>query len=143
MPHRRTASLAALFAAAVAATALTGAAPTAAGEGRTGPAGEPGARSASAAPAAAGPGDVCFYTQTHYNGASWCYRPAGYANVPDHIHDKARSFESNADVTVYALDFAGARCYYRAIWTGDRSTDWDWGRRIDGVATDKRGCEAS
>ena len=93
---------------------------------------------------AAAAGEVCFYTEPGYRGASWCYRPWGYADVPDFLHDKARSFESNADVVLYAIDHApGGACYYRKIWVGDRSPDWAWGSRIDGVGSDSQGCEIS
>ncbi|MEU7579998.1 hypothetical protein AB0B50_20645 [Streptomyces sp. NPDC041068] len=92
---------------------------------------------ASAAPApdrAAGLGDVCFYTEPGYAGASWCYRPPGYADVPAPVHDNAASFESNADVTVYAIDWVRpGECLYRTIWTGDRSTNWEWRNKLDAV----------
>ncbi len=93
---------------------------------------------------AAGVGEVCFHTEPGYGGASWCYRPWGYADLPEYVHDKARSFESNSDVVVYAIDHApGGRCYYRKIWAGDRDPNWTWGGRIDGVSTDSQGCEVS
>ncbi|MEU5362399.1 hypothetical protein ABZ354_02630 [Streptomyces sp. NPDC005925] len=99
---------------------------------------------AAVSPARAGTGEVCFYTEPGYRGASWCYRPSGYADVPDYLHDRARSFESNSDVIVYGIDHGpGGHCFYRKIWVGDRSADWAWGGRIDGVATDSRGCEIS
>lgn len=99
---------------------------------------------AAAPPAQAGVGEVCFHTEPGYRGASWCYRPWGYADAPDHLHDRARSFESNSDVIVYAIDHGpGGRCYYRKIRVGDRSADWAWGNRIDGVATDTQGCKIS
>ncbi|MEV7003871.1 hypothetical protein AB0N62_40355 [Streptomyces sp. NPDC093982] len=96
----------------------------------------------SAAPASAAlapdrslaPGEVCFYTQPGYAGASWCYRPPGYADVPAPLHDNAASFESNADVTVYAIDWVRpGECLYRTIWTGDRSTNWEWRNKLDAV----------
>jgi hypothetical protein len=58
-------------------------------------------------------GEVCFYAGTGFQGASWCYHPGGYADVPGFLTDRARSFESNSDVTVYAIDFAAGHCYYR------------------------------
>lgn len=98
----------------------------------------------AAPPAQAGVGEVCFYTEPGYRGASWCYRPWGYADVPDFLHDRARSFESNADVVVYAIDHGPAgHCYQRKVWVGDRDPNWAWGNRLDGVATDPQGCEAS
>ncbi|GGV21532.1 hypothetical protein [Streptomyces spectabilis] len=94
----------------------------------------------AAAPASAAPapersrGDVCFYTEPGYAGASWCYRPPGYADVPAPLHDNAASFESNADVTVYAIDWVRpGECLYRTIWTGDRSTNWEWRNKLDAV----------
>ncbi|MQY14675.1 hypothetical protein SRB5_48510 [Streptomyces sp. RB5] len=133
MSRRRIALLATTFTAALFAAAIPAAS---AGEARTLPVGETPSY-------AAAPGDVCFYTEPGYRGASWCYRPFGYTDVPDYLHDRARSFESNSDVTVYAIDHANGRCYYRKIYTGDRSPDWAWGSRIDGVATDPQGCEIS
>ncbi|MEV5320872.1 hypothetical protein AB0K92_25035 [Streptomyces sp. NPDC052687] len=94
-------------------------------------------------PSQAAPGEVCFYTEPGYRGASWCYRPWGYSDVPGFLHDKARSFESNSDVVVYAIDHAGGACYQRRIWVGDRDPNWSWGTRIDGVGTDPQGCEPS
>lgn len=93
--------------------------------------------------AQAAPGEVCFYTEPGYRGASWCYRPGGYTDVPGFLHDRARSFESNSDVVVYAIDHSGGNCYHRRIWVGDRDPNWSWGSRIDGVATDPQGCEPS
>jgi predicted amidohydrolase len=96
-----------------------------------------------ATPSRAAVGEVCFYTEPGYKGTSWCYRPWGYVDVPDFLHNGARSFESNSDVIVYAIDHAGGRRYYRKIWVGDRDPSWTWGNRIDGVATDDQGCELS
>ncbi|MEU8890759.1 hypothetical protein [Streptomyces sp. NPDC048442] len=80
------------------------------------------------------PGDVCFYSEPGYHGASWCYRPYGYIDVPEQVHRKAASFESNADVTVYAIHWVRpGECLYRTIWTGDRSTGWEWRDRLDAV----------
>ncbi|MEV6108947.1 hypothetical protein AB0M28_30230 [Streptomyces sp. NPDC051940] len=132
-PHRRAAALSFCLAALLLSAAPAGA--------RTLPVED--AHTLPAPVTATAPGDVCFYNETGYRGGSWCYRPFGYTDVPEHIHDNARSFESNADVTVYAIDHSGGRCYYRKIWTGDRSPDWAWGSRIDGVATDDQGCEQS
>ncbi|MER7346426.1 hypothetical protein ABT390_13645 [Streptomyces aurantiacus] len=81
-----------------------------------------------------GVGEVCFHTEPGYAGASWCYRPPGYADVPAPLHNNAASFESNADVTVYALDWVGpGDCLYRTIWTGDRSPNWEWRNKLDAV----------
>lgn len=90
--------------------------------------------SAVSAPEGASQGEVCFYTEPGYAGASWCYRPPGYADVPGSLHDNAASFESNADVTVYAIDWVRpGECLYRTIWTGDRSTNWEWRNKLDAV----------
>ncbi|MFF0740178.1 hypothetical protein ACFYVL_07225 [Streptomyces sp. NPDC004111] len=54
------------------------------------------------------------------------------------MHRKAASFESNADVTVYAIHWARpGECLYRTIWTGDRSTSWEWRNKLDAVQTDR------
>ncbi len=91
-----------------------------------------------------GDGKVCFYAEPEYRGASWCYRPSGYAEVPGQLHGRARSFRAASGLIVYAIDHGpDGRCYARKIWVDDRSADWAWGSRMDGVSTDKQGCEIS
>ncbi|MEU4204660.1 hypothetical protein [Streptomyces sp. NPDC045470] len=91
-----------------------------------------------------GDGKVCFYAEPEYRGASWCYRPSGYAEVPDRLHGRARSFKATSSLIVYAIDHGrGGRCFARKIWVDDRSTDWAWGSRMDGVSTDRQGCDTS
>ncbi|MCX5206236.1 hypothetical protein OG897_33135 [Streptomyces sp. NBC_00237] len=121
--HRRAAALALVIA-----SAFLTAAPASAADARALPAPD----------RAAAPGDVCFYSEPNYAGASWCYRPFGYVDVPEAVHRKAASFESNADVAVYALHWTGpGQCLYRTIWTGDRSTSWEWRSKLDAVQSTK------
>ncbi|MEU5996787.1 hypothetical protein ABZ837_03035 [Streptomyces sp. NPDC047197] len=83
-------------------------------------------------------GEVCFSTEPGYAGASWCYRPPGYTDVPERLHNNAASFESNADVTVYAIAWVGpGQCLYRTIWSGDRSPNWEWRNKLDAVQSDR------
>lgn len=89
-----------------------------------------------------GDGKVCFYAEPRYRGTSWCYRPSGYAEVPDRLHGRVRSFKATSSVIVYAIDQGpGGRCSARRIWVDSRSADWAWGSRMDGVSTDDQGCK--
>ncbi|GCD47571.1 hypothetical protein GKJPGBOP_07341 [Streptomyces paromomycinus] len=88
-----------------------------------------------------GDGKVCFYAEPRYRGTSWCYRPSGYAEVPDRLHGRVRSFKATSSVIVYAIDHGrGGRCSARRIWVDSWSPDWAWGSRMDGVGTDDQGC---
>ncbi|MGW3299459.1 hypothetical protein AMK23_26425 [Streptomyces sp. CB02130] len=87
---------------------------------------------------AAEPGQVCFYSQPGHEGDSWCYTPgSGFADAPETVRRLARSFESSAGETVYALHFpgAGGTCQSRTLRPGDYSSDWDGGSKLDAVAT--------
>ncbi|SBU98588.1 hypothetical protein YW5DRAFT_05945 [Streptomyces sp. Ncost-T6T-1] len=94
---------------------------------------------------AAEPGQVCFYSQPGHEGDSWCYTPGtGFADAPETVRGKARSFESSAGETVYALHFpaGGGTCQARTIHPGDYSSDWQWGSRLDAVdSTPLADCE--
>ncbi|WP_240139360.1 hypothetical protein [Streptomyces sp. MUM 178J] len=90
-----------------------------------------------------GPGEVCFWTEPGQHGAGWCYRPPGYADVPASHHDKTASFRSDANRSVYAIDWGRNGCHHRLIRPYDFSDNWSWGSRIDGVADTTMGCEAA
>ncbi|MDH2388360.1 hypothetical protein QCN29_06080 [Streptomyces sp. HNM0663] len=99
--------------------------------------------SASASAEERGPGEVCFWTEPGQHGSGWCYRPPGYADVPASHHDKTASFRSDANRSVYAIDWGRNGCHHRLIRPYDFSDNWSWGSRIDGVADTTMGCEAA
>ncbi|MER7174899.1 hypothetical protein [Streptomyces mesophilus] len=105
----------------------------------TAPASAESARSLTAAERGVDPGAVCFHTEPGGDGASWCYRPSwGYADVPEPLHNNAASFESDADVTVYAIDWVSpSECHYQSIWPGDLSTNWEWRNKLDAVQSER------
>lgn len=90
-----------------------------------------------------GPGEVCFWTQPGQHGTGWCYKPPGYADVPESHHDKTASFRSDANQNLYAIDWGRHDCYYRLIRPYDFSDNWSWGSRIDGVSDKTEGCQAA
>ncbi|MFD7202535.1 hypothetical protein [Streptomyces sp. NPDC059893] len=114
------------------AAALTLAAPTAVA---TAPAGS--AR-------AAGPGQVCFWTEAGQHGQAWCYAPPGYAEAENGTQRHAYSFDSRVDGTVYAISYGpGNSCLYREIRKDDYDENWEaWATKFDGVSDNKMGCEA-
>ncbi|MFD4710214.1 hypothetical protein ACFWN5_11065 [Streptomyces sp. NPDC058430] len=128
--HRSTALLATILVGVAA--ALTLAAPTAVA---TAPAGS--AR-------AAGPGQVCFWTEAGQHGQAWCYAPPGYAEAENGTQRHAYSFDSRVDGTVYAISYGpGNSCLYREIRKDDYDENWEaWATKFDGVSDNKMGCEA-
>ncbi|WP_267246300.1 hypothetical protein [Streptomyces sp. PR69] len=90
-----------------------------------------------------GPGEVCFWTKPGQHGTGWCYKPPGYADVPESHHDKTASFRSDVNQNVYAIDWGRNGCHYRLIRPYDFSDNWSWGSRIDGVSHTSEGCEAA
>jgi hypothetical protein len=98
---------------------------------------------AATAPSQAAAGQVCFWTETDFDGASWCYSPPGYVDVPEWLQDDAESFDArNLGQTVYAIDWTRQTCYYRKISPGDWGINWSWGSRIDGMADTTMSCAA-
>jgi len=126
--HRRTTLLTTALAGVAAALTLT--APTAAA-----PAG---------ATRAAGPGQVCFWTEPGQHGQAWCYAPPGYAEAENGTQRHAYSFDSRVDGTVYAISYGpGNSCLYREIRKDDYDENWEaWATKFDGVSDNRMGCEA-
>jgi hypothetical protein len=98
---------------------------------------------AATAPSQQAAGQVCFFTETDFDGDSWCYSPPGYVDVPSWLQDDAESFDArNLGQTVYAIDWTRTTCFYRTIRPGDWGIDWSWGSRIDGMADTTMNCAA-
>ncbi|GGO58130.1 MULTISPECIES: hypothetical protein [Streptomyces] len=90
-----------------------------------------------------GPGEVCFWTQPGQHGTGWCYKPPGYADLPESHHDKTASFRSDVNKNLYAIDWTRDTCYSRLIRAYEFSDNWSWGSRIDGISDKTEGCQAA
>ncbi len=93
-------------------------------------------------------GEVCFWPEPEMMGpgGGWCYSGTGYTDVPERIHDHAGSFESRSNDSVFAIDHPSwGGCIYREIRGRDYNMHWmdnrDFGNKIDGVASEKGGCQ--
>jgi hypothetical protein len=106
----------------------------------------PAVPAAPTAPAAVPPGHVYFWAERGQMGpgGAWDYAPPGYREAEPRVKRHAYSFDSHAQVSVYAIHFrAGGGCLYREIRPDDYDDDWsDWATKFDGVSDTKMGCEA-
>ncbi|WP_338703134.1 hypothetical protein V2W30_37915 [Streptomyces sp. Q6] len=96
---------------------------------------------AAGAQAAAGPGQVCFWTEVGQHGQAWCYGPPGYAEAENGTQRHAYSFDSRVGDTVYAISYTTSGCLYREIRRDDYSENWEWAQKLDGVSDNTMGCE--
>ncbi|MFD5327968.1 hypothetical protein [Streptomyces sp. NPDC127092] len=88
-------------------------------------------------------GSVTFWSEPNQQGSAWTYTPPGYYETGSPVQRHAYSFESNADVSVYAISYQGnGSCLYRQIHPGDWDNNWtSWATKFDGVSDTTMDCE--
>ncbi|OAQ22591.1 hypothetical protein K457DRAFT_131169 [Linnemannia elongata AG-77] len=88
------------------------------------------------------PGEITFFEKPNQMGSTWVYRPPGYNDAPSPLKHNAYSFETTADITVYAISIqTGGSCLYNEIRPNDYDNNWTWATKFDGVSDSKMDCE--